>query len=651
MGGIGISRTRAVAVRACLAAAGILFAAQDAAAQQTPHIAAAGVETDIAYVELSDVDAALRLDSLVLVRLFHATGGPQWKRSRGWLKGSLRSGEWEHVVVQNGRVVGLDLAANNLTGELPDALGQLTALRTLSLDGNEISGALPVSIRSLESLSSLFLSENDLVSLPDLTGLEHLIIVDVSANRLSFEDVERNADLGDRLLYAAQKKFGHAQTVIVGEGEPLELVVDIHTVADRTEWLRDGVVVDSGGSRSPRLMIAAASMDDAGSYSVRAYRSDLPELVLESRPVDVQITPRPEDPIGMTAMVPDESKPLRFFGDLRVRGELDRNFRASDGVRHSNRDRARFRLRGGFVYRRSRHVAFGGRVRTSLNDESAYATFGDELAPKGVFIDKAYIQTMWTGGTLWIGKNDFPLWRRNQLLWDDDITPEGLAVSQHRRLRKDLTLSGYFGYFILQPSANTSLIDLTRLATFQIVASHRRGTLSLRSGLAYLDFSHNFDIEDRRLGDLDYRITSLSVSATTTSWRFPITIGGDLYLNLEGYRPKMFNRSEKTGWSLSGGVGSLKETGDWTIRYTYAYIEKYAVVAGYAQDDWVRWETDGLQQASNFKGHEIRADYAIGVNSVVSARFYSVDGIAPESRNAVSRQEGTRFRIDWTVGF
>lgn len=73
-------------------------------------------------------------DRAILEAVYDATGGRFWSNNRNWL-GDAPLEEWYGVETDvEGRVVGLNLVANDLSGHIPPELGRLDALRELRLD-------------------------------------------------------------------------------------------------------------------------------------------------------------------------------------------------------------------------------------------------------------------------------------------------------------------------------------------------------------------------------------------------------------------------------------------------------------------------------------------------------------------------------------
>ncbi len=135
--------------------------------------------TDIPDTDIPDTGTPVLTDRDVLVALYNATDGENWTNNTNWLS-DRPLGEWHGVRVNaEGRVEGLDLSANQLSGPIPTELASLTKLTHLYLYDNQLSGPIPAEIASLTNLTELDLSENQLSGpipseLGSLTKLEDL---------------------------------------------------------------------------------------------------------------------------------------------------------------------------------------------------------------------------------------------------------------------------------------------------------------------------------------------------------------------------------------------------------------------------------------------------------------------------------------------
>ena len=100
----------------------------------------------IKNIDVSDCD---NRDRESLIALYNATDGPAWNNQGGWLSGDS-IGEWHGVTADaRGLVTGLDLSDNNLSGQLPPEIGNLTSLSVLDLGSNDLSGQLPLEMGRL----------------------------------------------------------------------------------------------------------------------------------------------------------------------------------------------------------------------------------------------------------------------------------------------------------------------------------------------------------------------------------------------------------------------------------------------------------------------------------------------------------------------
>lgn len=131
----------------------------------------AGTGEAIKTVPLVVRQEGLSSDRDILMALYEATGGENWTNHENW-GSDLPLSEWYGVTTEMiepqtkageavERVVELNLGENNLTGELPAALGGLTELRYLNFFKNfDLTGVLPAELGNLRKLERLSLQRN-----------------------------------------------------------------------------------------------------------------------------------------------------------------------------------------------------------------------------------------------------------------------------------------------------------------------------------------------------------------------------------------------------------------------------------------------------------------------------------------------------------
>ena len=128
-------------------------------------------------------------DRAVLVKLYNATDGDNWRNSDNWLS-DRPIGAWKGVETDaQGKVTHLDLRINNLNGKIPIQMVELTELRILDLSINNISGPIPQGIGHLTKLEKLDLAGNKLSgTVPaELADLANLVNLSLTSNELTGE--------------------------------------------------------------------------------------------------------------------------------------------------------------------------------------------------------------------------------------------------------------------------------------------------------------------------------------------------------------------------------------------------------------------------------------------------------------------------------
>ena len=346
-----------------------------------------------------------------------------------------------------------------------------------------------------------------------------------------------------------------------------------------------------------------------------------------------------------------------IYGDFRFRVEQDWDSERSSGRDRFDRGRLRVRGRLGLKIKPHQAIELNARVRSGSNDsqQSPHITIwdwdnnshGDADFNFDKWYGKAKNDTFW----VWVGRNGLPIWKQNELLWDDDVTVAGGAVGFAVGLGTG-KLKGSAGYAALPDGMDDFHGEVT---TGQLVYSDKINDIGVTLAGGVVATNGDGSPADGtateaplRRGNWgrDYTIWVANVQANTKISDFPLRLGFDFFTNSEDYSAADLvgfsaaddvDDDDTEGFVVSLLLGSKKKQGDWQLGYYYA--ETFAVNASYAQDDWMRWGSATQTDASDFHGHEFRAVYVPWKNWNLVARLYTVD-----SNN--NTQDGNRFRFD-----
>jgi putative porin len=350
-------------------------------------------------------------------------------------------------------------------------------------------------------------------------------------------------------------------------------------------------------------------------------------------------------------------KYVDLYGDFRFRFEEDWNSTRSSGTERSDRARARIRGRIGMKISPNDFFQINTRLRTGNKDnqQSPHWTMADfsnnDTGTHALVFDKWYGKLKKDHLWAWGGRNGIPIWKQNELLWDDDATVIGGAVGAKNYALGPGKLSLNTGYVLLPDGMRENHGEM---AIGQLAYSSKFNNIGWTAAGGVLALNGDSSTPDNLRqgnGNRDYTIWVGNLQAKTEISGFPVSLGFDYMHNSEDYTaaelvgtPTGTTNDDTDGYVFQIRIGKNKKLGDWLIGYSYADIETLAVNASYAQDDWMRWGSSKQTDASDFHGHEIRAAYVLPWKWKVLARFYSVE-------SNLNPQDGNRFRIDFNRKF
>ncbi|MFL5742617.1 MAG: hypothetical protein ACJ75B_20510, partial [Flavisolibacter sp.] len=222
---------------------------------------------------LAYVQAVNSQDSLALIDLYQSTSGTQWLKHDNWMTtGPL--GSWYGITVTNGRVSTVNLYRNNLTGNLPASLGDLSVIDTLTLGQNLLTGSIPASVGNLSQIKWLDLSENLLSgsipsSITNIFPTAQRILLNDNQFTFSGMDVFRTYTSGPS--YTPQ-----ADVPLIRDGNTLSVAAGDARAHNTYTWYQNGLqlVKKTGDS--------TLTITGPGNFTVKVTSSTVPFLTLKS---------------------------------------------------------------------------------------------------------------------------------------------------------------------------------------------------------------------------------------------------------------------------------------------------------------------------------------------------------------------------------
>ncbi|WP_395374116.1 putative porin [Marinicella sp. W31] len=326
---------------------------------------------------------------------------------------------------------------------------------------------------------------------------------------------------------------------------------------------------------------------------------------------------------------------LSFSGDFRYRYEY------IDQRESATRNRNRIRLRLGAKAQVNDDISIGFRIASGgENPTSANQTIGDSFSTKDLRLDRAYVN--WNLNdqlTLTGGKMKRPYYRPSemQMLWDDDINPEGVALQysdngltavlggfsvDERRAEDDVLLFGgqvrkAFDIDGSVLTAGLGYYDYQNLqGSLPLFDGNPRGnTLDANGGLA-----NDFNIAEA-VFEYETMLAERNLSLFTAYYQN--TAADDL----------------DSAFGLGFNYGKVKERGTWFFGYSYFDMEADAVYALFNDSNFAGGRTDS-------KGHILNSGFGLAKNTELRMRYFLT-----EQNQSTEERDYTRFQVDFRYKF
>jgi hypothetical protein len=334
-----------------------------------------------------------------------------------------------------------------------------------------------------------------------------------------------------------------------------------------------------------------------------------------------------------TAALPDSLKwaeKIKLSGDFRYRHEhLDREAVVGGSQRWlngANRDRIRARLMLEAMLNKDWDVGMRIASGTSRDPISTNQDLEDAFSSKNLWLDLAYFE--WhpsdSNGLNVLGgkiKNPFYKVGKHELIWDDDLNPEGIAASYMTPISDSDQLFFKGGGFWVDEI--TFGVD-TSLWGAQTYLKHTIGGPDyVLAGAGYFDYGNiegqpalsttwtspstpPFFFGNTSSGPAGIYVSDYDIFEAFGEYGFEY---GSMPLALFGSWVRNFAAStdEDTAWLIGGRLNKARDPGSWELIYNYRDTQADAVVGGLIESDFVSAQTDSRGHRFIFKYQILKA--------------------------------------------
>jgi len=368
-----------------------------------------------------------------------------------------------------------------------------------------------------------------------------------------------------------------------------------------------------GASAAPAFAANEAMMDllkvlkDKGTISAQDY-----ELLTNAAKADEEVVTDAVNRVAKVEKSAESSKSASWAEKIKLKGDV--RFRYENvtldpgGV---DDDRLRVRARLGAYAKVNDQTKVGFRIVSSGKQDgsgsatSTNASLDKSFKSRGLNWDLGYIEfapKALDGKSKFIfGKMKKPWQKVNDLIWDGDTNPEGIAYVGKYKM-DSFTLIPSLGYYVLDDNGNKSFFDDEYLVHAQLAAKIGKAKV----GLSY----YGFENDD---GDTDSEKRMWELFAQAKIPGTPVTAYGS-YVTNEG---ETSASDDDNAFSL----GAKAKFGDWKGGYEYRDTGINAVNDKFDNSDFF----------SDHKGHMLKAGYKIDKNFSLGLTYFAMESNVDDS--------------------
>lgn len=325
---------------------------------------------------------------------------------------------------------------------------------------------------------------------------------------------------------------------------------------------------------------------------------------------------------------------IKIGGDFRYRHEW-----TDDETKTAERNRDRIQARISLVGEVNDSIDYGVRLASGNSEEltregsptSNNQDLGNAFSSKNIWLDLAYVEykpQAVEGLCLSGGKINNPYTRvgNSDLMFDSDVTPEGLAVVYKGSATESLALFGAGGGFYVRErkeEAETTLAGVQGGGTLKL---GEKDAFQMTAGAGYYDYASvqgreglgadpeqfygNRSVEGAYASDFELVQGFAEMGMSVLGQ--PVRVFGDYIVNTQA------ESDDDTAFLVGASVGKLKDPGSWSLAYNYRDLEADSLLGVLAEATFGGGGTD-------VKGHKVSLSVQVAKNTQVGATYMMAD--------------------------